>query len=88
MDSLQVEFRCTRSGEIWLHKLLGENSQNNRDLRPQNWAPVVSPMGVSALLKMANEDDAYGLRVFVQDMSGEPRTVDFQRARASEARRE
>jgi hypothetical protein len=79
VDSLRVEFRCTRSGEIWLHKLLGENSQNNRDLRPQNWAPVVSPMGVSALLKMANEDDAYGLRVLVQDMSGEPRIVDFQR---------
>ena len=36
-------------------------------------------MGVSALLKMANEDDAYALRVLVQDMSGEPRIVDFQR---------
>ena len=79
VDSLRVEFRCTRSGEIWVHKFVGEKTQNNTDLRTENWAPVVSPMGVSALLQMANEDDAYGLRVVVQDMRGEPRIVDFQR---------
>src|SRR5205807_2026378 len=44
------------------------------------WTPISSPFGVPALLRMADADDAYGLRVSVEDMSGEPRAVDFDRA--------
>jgi len=79
MDSLRVEFRYTRSSEIWVHKFAGEKSEKRTTSKTENWAPVVSPMGVSALLQMANDDEAYGLRVVVQDMSGQPRIVDSQR---------
>jgi hypothetical protein len=35
---------------------------------------------VPALLRMVDADDAYGLRVSLQDMSGQPRAVDLDRA--------
>ena len=41
--------------------------------------PSPRPSGCRALLRRADADDAYGLRVWVQDM-GRPRAVDFDRA--------
>src|SRR5262249_26245886 len=65
------KFGCTRS-----------KAQRTTERRMTNkseiWTPIASPMGVSALLQMANEGDAYGLRVLVQDMCGRPRAVDFE----------
>jgi Domain of unknown function (DUF927) len=80
LETLRLEYRFTRGGEVWVHKLVGEKSDVARGEEVAVWAPVCSPVGVPALLRKADEDDTYGLRVCVQDMSGQPRTVDFDRA--------
>jgi Toprim domain len=79
MARLRVEFRYTRHDEIWVHKFEAENSKQDTDEKTETWTPIASPMGVPALLQMADENDTYGLRVVVQDMCGKPRTVDFER---------
>jgi hypothetical protein len=80
LEMLRLEYRRTRSGEIWVHKFAGEKSDMETGEKVVVWIPVSSPFGVPALLRRADADDAYGLRVSVQDMSGQPRAVDFDRS--------
>jgi hypothetical protein len=80
LETLRLEYRRTSGGEVWVHKVAGEKSDMESGEKVTIWTPVSSPFGVPALLRMANADDAYGLRVLVQDMSGQPRAVDFDRA--------
>jgi hypothetical protein len=79
LETLRLEYRRTRSGEIWVHKFVGEKNDMESGEKVAAWAPVSSPFGVPALLRVADADDAYGLRVSVQDMSGQPRAVDLDR---------
>jgi Domain of unknown function (DUF927)/Toprim domain len=67
-DLLQLEYRQRQSGEIWAH----------RSDKSGNWHPIFSPLGVVGLLHRA-DTGAYGLRVAVEDMNGQLRTVDFNR---------
>jgi hypothetical protein len=67
-------YRRMPDGDIWIHKITRNNSGT------ETITPVSSPVGVIAMLHHADQDDAYGLRVGVQDMSGQPRLVDFDRA--------
>jgi hypothetical protein len=80
LETLRLEYRRTRSRELWVHKFVGEKTDMESGEKVAVWAPVSSPFGVPALLRMADADDAYGLRVSIQDMSGQPRAVDFDRA--------
>jgi len=75
LETLYLKYRPTLSGEIWVLKLAGGGGENE-----ERWIPVASPFGVTALLCIADSEDAYGLRVLVQDMDGQPRAVDFDRA--------
>jgi hypothetical protein len=47
------------------------------------WLPICSPFTVSAVLRMADDDAAYGLRVKLEDLHDGPRTVDFDRGELS-----
>ncbi|KJB91507.1 DNA primase [Skermanella aerolata KACC 11604] len=67
-------YRHMPGGDIWVHKVTRISSGE------ETMVPVFSPLGVIAMLRHADQDDAYGLRVAVQDMSGQPRLVDFDRA--------
>jgi hypothetical protein len=80
LETLRLRYQQTKSGEIWVHKYAGEKSDEQSGEKVAAWTPVSSPFGVPALLRKADEDDAYGLRVCVQDMGGQPRAVDFDRA--------
>jgi hypothetical protein len=80
LETLRLEYQLTKSGEIWVHKFVGEKSDEESGEKVVLWIPVSSPLGVRALLHMTDAANAYGLRVLVQDMSGEPRAVDFDRA--------
>jgi hypothetical protein len=80
LKTLRLEYRFASGGEVWVHKLAGEKSDVASGEEVAVWAPICSPVGVPALLRKADEGDIYGLRVCVQDMSGQPRTVDFDRA--------
>ena len=80
LETLRLGYRRTRSGEFWVHKFVSEKNDMESGEKVAVWTPVSSPFGVPALLRMADADDAYGLRVLVEDMSGQPRAVDLDRA--------
>jgi phage/plasmid primase-like uncharacterized protein len=78
MSTAMLTYRYTQHGEIWLHKF--EPDKNDPGESSGRWIPVASPIGLQALLRKADCEDAYGLRVVVEDMTGKPRIVDFNRA--------
>ena len=72
MDTLTLSYRYTKSGRVKVHKMVVIEEGIA-------WSPVSTPFGVVARLRYADQEDAYGLRCAVQDMSGKPRFVDFDR---------
>ena len=67
--------RSSRSGEIMVHRNMG-SGKDGRTV----WQAVASPFGIPSRLRYLDQDDAYGLRVVIRDMQGNPRVVDFPRA--------
>ena len=76
METVQNRYQHTTEGRVWLYKYAGKDKETGEHL----WLPVATPFGVPALLRHADQADAYGLRVLVQDMAGRPRPVDLERA--------
>ena len=58
-----------------VHKYAGKDKEGE-----DVWLPVASPFGVPARVRHADQANAYGLRMTVQDMDGRPRAVEFDRA--------
>jgi len=75
METMTLTYRHTRAGGIMVHKYAGKD-KDGEDM----WVPVATPFGVPARVRHADQADAYGLRVMVQDMHGRPRVVEFDRA--------
>ncbi|KIL98254.1 MAG: DUF927 domain-containing protein [Magnetospirillum sp.] len=67
--------RSSRSGEIMVHRNMG-SGKDGRTV----WQPVASPFGIPSRLRYLDQDDAYGLRMVIRDMHGNPRVVDFPRS--------
>ena len=74
MESMTLAYRYARSGKIVVHRLAGRDEQGN-----EIWQPVTSPVGVPFRLCFIDQAEAYGLRVVVQGMDGNPRPIDFER---------
>ena len=74
MESMTLAYRHTRSGRIMVHKYAGKDKEGE-----DVWLPVATPFGVPARLRYIHEAEAYGLRVVVQGMDGQPRALDFER---------
>jgi Domain of unknown function (DUF927)/Toprim domain/CHC2 zinc finger len=68
MGLVELEYRHRKDGEIWVH----------RADKSGNWHAVFSPFGLVGRVHRV-ETGACGLRVAVEDMNGQPRTVDFDR---------
>jgi hypothetical protein len=75
METVQIRYQHTAGGRVRLYKYDGKDKEGE-DL----WLPVTTPFGVPALLRYADQADAYGLRVLVQDMNRRPRPVDLERS--------
>ena len=75
MESMTLAYQKTRSGSILVHKYAGKDKEGE-----DVWLPVATPFGVPARVRHADQADAYGLRVAVQDMNGRPRALEFDRA--------
>ena len=73
MDSKKLVYRRTASGKVKIHKLVAGADG-------PEYVPIATPFGVAGRLRYIDQADAYGLRCMVQDMSGRPRAVDFDRA--------
>ena len=79
MDTLHLQYAYTKTGKIKVHKLIGWTTDEGGGRVPES-TPVATPFGIAARLRYADQQDAYGLRCVVQDMSGRPRVVDIDRA--------
>jgi hypothetical protein len=75
MESMTLAYRHTRSGRIMVHKYAGKDKEGE-----EVWLPVATPFGVPARVRHADQANAYGLRMTVQDMNGGPRAIEFDRA--------
>jgi Domain of unknown function (DUF927)/Toprim domain len=75
LESMTLGYRHARSGRIMVHKYAGKDKEGE-----EIWLPVATPFGVPARVRHADQANAYGLRVTVQDMNGRPRPVEFDRA--------
>lgn len=80
MDTLRLQYAYTAAGKAKVHKLDGWRTDPDTGARAPVLTPVATPFGVSARLRYADHQDAYGLRCVVQDMNGQCRAVDFDRA--------
>jgi hypothetical protein len=80
MDTLRLQYAYTATGKIKVHRFDGSRTDPDSGATVPILTPVATPFGVPARLRYADEQDAYGLRCIVQDMSGQPRAVDFDRA--------
>lgn len=79
LDRLTLDYRRTRAGVIKVHRVTSYTDPETGEKR-RRYTPVATPFGVPARLRYADRADAYGIRVTVQDMSGKPRALDFDRA--------
>ncbi|MGE3404983.1 MAG: toprim domain-containing protein, partial [Vicinamibacterales bacterium] len=75
VESMELRYFRTRRGEVLVHRNAGKD-KDGRAL----WRAVASPFGIPARLRYLDHDSAYGLRLLVRDMQGEPRAVDLPRA--------
>lgn len=80
MDNLKLLYRYTDGGKIKVHKEIGPKKDPRTGHDVSETVPIATPFGVLARLRHADQADSYGLRCVVQDMNGNPRAVDFDRA--------
>jgi hypothetical protein len=80
MDNIALKYARTPAGKVKVHKVIGTRTDLTSGQIYEDRVPVATPFGVSARLRHADQHDAYGLRCVVQDMNGQPRAVDFDRA--------
>jgi hypothetical protein len=80
LDTLKLAYRPTRSGEIKVHKSAGIDIDPVTGNSSERWVPIATPFGVPARLRYVDQGNDYGLRVAVQDMGGQLREVDLDRA--------
>jgi hypothetical protein len=50
LETLRLEYQLTKSGEIWVHKFVGEKSDEESGEKVVVWTPVSSPLGVSKVM--------------------------------------
>ncbi|MGU3663944.1 DUF927 domain-containing protein [Methylobacterium sp. A49B] len=72
LAGLTLAYQRTRDGTVWLH-------QEITTREGVVMVPVATPFGVLARLRFADQGNAYGLRVAVQDMGGHRREIDIGR---------
>jgi len=78
-----LEYRQTNWGEIWQHKLIKKVTDSKTGETKEIWLPITSPFAMPAFLRMIDADEAYGLRVALEDLNGKSRTIDFDRGELS-----
>lgn len=79
LDMLKLDYRHTEAGQVKAHKLVPDrDSDSGRTILTP--VPIATPFGVVARLRLADRADEYGLRIVVQDMNGQARSVDIDRA--------
>ena len=79
MDLVTLTYWHTAAGKIKVHRVIEHRNSEPGDKEPL-LIPVATPFGVAARLRHVDQADAFGLRVVVQDMNGQPRAIDVDRS--------
>lgn len=82
IEGFDLEYRHSeKDGAIKMYEVVGrEDDPETGKNKPSEWRLLMTPFGIPFRLRFADKDDAYGLRVIVQDMKRQPRAIDFERA--------
>jgi hypothetical protein len=86
-----LEYHVTPDGEVWLHKRQKPADKKKTDETKSILVPICSPIAVPAYLRKIDVEEAYALRVVLEDMNGKARLLainrsDLARQGASEIR--
>jgi hypothetical protein len=74
LNSLKLEYRYACGGRIMMHY-----EKANPETNKKEWVPFATPFSLTARLRYVDQNNAYGLRCVIQDMSGQRRDLDFDR---------
>ncbi len=69
-------YDCLENGRVWLHETIKVGKGESMEIIN---VPIASPFGVTDRLRVIGDADAYGLRLLLEDMGGQPRRVDIER---------
>lgn len=69
-------YKHAKDGRIWLHKTVMKGK--GETATPVD-ITIASPFAITARLRILDDANAYGLRLLLQDMDGQPRAVDIER---------
>jgi hypothetical protein len=75
IEEMHLRYRHTRDGRVAVYRFAGMDKEGN-----ERWERKCTPIGVTAQLRMADAENTYGLRVAIQDMGGQSRSLDLDRA--------
>jgi hypothetical protein len=70
-----LDYHPTRAGEIWLHRHKKATGEKKTD----ELVAVCSPFAIPAFLRKIDGEEAYALRIAVQDLNGNARLLDIDR---------
>ena len=76
MNSRALFYDYTDAGHVWLFK---EYMKGKGEHAVLVRAPIASPFAITYRLRILDDGGAYGLRLLLQDMDGQPRAVDIER---------
>lgn len=76
IETQPLEYATSAAGRVMVNKLI----QSKKKGEPPIQSPIATPFGVVARLRFVDQADAYGLRIVVEDMNGQPRALDVDRA--------
>lgn len=79
LDTIELAYQHTDQDRVKVHRVTVDRDPVTGK-RDRIATPIATPFGVTARLRNADQADAYGLRITVQDMNGRPRIVDMDRA--------
>lgn len=82
MNTRTLSYAHDQADRIKIHKVVMEKDPVTKQDRLVS-IPVMTPMGIKARLRNADQANGYGLRIVVQDMAGRPREIDIDRAALS-----
>ncbi len=82
LDGFMLEYRRTRNGKVRIHKSVKVDEDGN-----PVWYSACSPISVPKRLLVLDGKDGpgYGLRIRIEDMSGNPRELDISRSAIAKA---
>lgn len=77
LNTRQLTYAFDAHDRIMVHKITVEKKPGKPP--EEIIIPIMTPLGITARLRYADQSNGFGLRIVVQDMKGMPATIDVER---------